>query len=67
MGHIANLRKSSNQLHNNFIQECFVPRLIVKIGPVVRSRDEIENVKTLQMDRQKDRQVNDWFCQKNLT
>ena len=50
MGHIANLRKGSNQLHHNFIQECFVPRLIVKIGPVVRSRDEIENVKTLQTD-----------------
>ena len=43
MGHIANLRKSSNQLHhetspkNALCQDCSV----VEIGPVIRSRDEI--------------------------
>ena len=49
MGHITHLRNSSNQLHHNFTQDCSVSSL-VEIGSVVRSREEVENVKSLQTD-----------------
>ena len=49
MGQITHLRNSSIQLHHNFTQNCSVPSL-VEIGSVLRSREEVENVKILQTD-----------------
>ena len=49
IGHIAHLRNSSNQVHQNFTQECSLISL-VEIGSMVRSREEVENVKSLQTD-----------------
>ena len=54
MGYIIHPRKSFNQLHHSFIQECFASSLVA-ISPVVPSREEVKDVY---------RQMNDWWSEK---
>ena len=55
MGYIIHPRKSFNQLHHSFIQECFASSLVA-ISPVVPSREEVKDVYR-QMDRQTERWI----------